>query len=126
MRAGRKISGLRGRRAGDFAARGFHPRFTGGGCKANFDPQIRGLCHMLTEAEIYAALNEIFRDVFMLDELVVKAETSAKDVPDWDSFRQIEIIAAIEQRFAMKFTTRDLDGLQNVGDLVRVVAGKAG
>jgi acyl carrier protein len=79
---------------------------------------------MATEPEIYSALTEIFHDVFMRDDLVLKAELSAKDVKGWDSFKQIEIIMATEERFGMKFTTRELDSLQNVGDLVRVVAAK--
>jgi acyl carrier protein len=79
---------------------------------------------MATEPEIYTALTEIFHDVFMRDDLVLKAELSAKDVKGWDSFKQIEIIMATEERFGMKFTTRELDSLQNVGDLVRVVAAK--
>jgi acyl carrier protein len=79
---------------------------------------------MPSEAEIYSGLTEIFHDVFMRDDMVLKAEMSAKDVPGWDSFKQIEIIMATEERFGMKFTTRELDSLQNVGDLARVVAAK--
>ena len=79
---------------------------------------------MPSEPEIYSALTEIFHDVFMRDDLVLKAELSAKDVQGWDSFKQIEIIMATEERFGMKFTTRELDSLQNVGDLVRVVSAK--
>jgi acyl carrier protein len=81
---------------------------------------------MPTEPEIYAALTEIFHDVFMREDLVLKPELSAKDVPGWDSFKQIEIIMASEERFGLKFTTRELDSLQNVGDLVLVVAKRAG
>ncbi len=79
---------------------------------------------MPSEPEIYRDLTEIFHDVFMRDDLVLKATLSAKDVQGWDSFKQIEIIMAIEERFGIKFTTRELDSLQNVGDLVRVVAAK--
>ena len=75
---------------------------------------------MPTEPEIYGALTEIFHDVFMRDDLVLKPELSAKDVQGWDSFKQIEIIMATEERFGMKFTTRELDSLQCVGDLAKV------
>ena len=80
---------------------------------------------MPSEAEIYSALTEIFHDVFMRDDLVLKPELSAKDVQGWDSFKQIEIIMATEEHYGIKFTTRELDSLQNVGDLVRVVTAKA-
>ena len=50
----------------------------------------------MTEAEIYAALDEIFRDVFLRDDIALTPELSAKDVAGWDSFRQIDIILAID------------------------------
>ncbi len=80
----------------------------------------------MTEPEIYAALTEIFADVFMRDDLVLNASLTAKDVPGWDSFKQIEIVIATEERFDIKLHTRELDRLQNVGDLVAVVASKKG
>jgi len=79
---------------------------------------------MPTEADVYGALTEIFHDVFMRDDLVLKAELTAKEVAGWDSFKQIEIIMATEERFGIKMSTREIDSLQNVGDLVRVVMGK--
>jgi len=78
---------------------------------------------MPTEAEIYAALGEIFHDVFQR-EIPLRPELTARDVQGWDSFKQIEIVMATEERFAIRLTTRDLDSLQSVGDLVRVVAAK--
>lgn len=79
----------------------------------------------MTEADIYAALTEIFRDVFLRDELELRPELSAKDVPGWDSFKQIDIILAVEEKYQIKLNTRELDSLHNVGDLVRVIADKA-
>ena len=42
----------------------------------------------------------------------------------WDSFKQIEIIMATEERFGIQMNTREIDSLRNVGDLVRVVSSK--
>ena len=78
---------------------------------------------MPTEPEIYQALSEIFLDVFQRD-VPLRPELTAKDVGGWDSFKQIEIIMAVEERFALRLTTRELDSLLSVGDLVRVVAAK--
>jgi acyl carrier protein len=54
----------------------------------------------------------------------LRPELSAKDVPGWDSFKQIDIILAVEEKYGIKFNTRELDSLNNVGDLVRVIAAK--
>jgi acyl carrier protein len=75
---------------------------------------------------VYAQLTEIFQDVFMRDDLVLRPELTARDVPGWDSFKQIEIVIAVEEKYGIKFHTRDLDGLHNVGDLARVVLAKTG
>jgi acyl carrier protein len=78
----------------------------------------------MPEAEIYAALEEIFQDVFLRDDITLKPETTAKDIAGWDSFKQIEIILAVESQYHIKFNTRELDSLQSVADLVRAIAGK--
>lgn len=79
---------------------------------------------MANESEIYAALKEIFADVFMRDDLELTPALTAKDVKGWDSFKQIEIIMASEERWGIKFNTRELDSLQSVGDLVKVIETK--
>jgi acyl carrier protein len=77
------------------------------------------------ETEIYAGLTEIFHDVFMRDDLALNPGLTAKQVAGWDSFKQIEIIMASEERWNIKFNTRELDNLQSVGDLVRLIGTKA-
>ena len=78
----------------------------------------------MPEADIYAALEDIFHDVFTQDDIKLSPQTTAKDVPGWDSFKQIEIIIAVESQYHIKFSTRELDSLLSVGDLVRVIASK--
>ena len=79
---------------------------------------------MTDQATIYAALTEIFNDVFMTDDMKLTPELSARDVAGWDSFKQIEIMVSIEERFKIKLNTREIDGLKNVGDLANIVAQK--
>jgi acyl carrier protein len=79
----------------------------------------------MTEPQIYQTLTTIFRDVFLRDDFNLAPALSAKDVADWDSFKQIEIIIAVEERFGIKFRTREMDSLNNVGDLARLIAEKA-
>jgi acyl carrier protein len=79
---------------------------------------------MATEAEIYSGLTEIFHDVFMREDLVLTADLTAKQVQGWDSFKQIEIIMASEEKWGIKFNTRELDSLRCVGDLAKMVTNK--
>jgi acyl carrier protein len=50
---------------------------------------------MSTEADIYTALEAIFADVFMRDDIRLSAATTAKDVAGWDSFKQVEIFRTL-------------------------------
>ena len=79
---------------------------------------------MATEAEIYADLTTIFNDVFLRDDMALTAALNAKDVQGWDSFKQIEIVMASEEHWKIRFTTRELDALKCVGDLVSTIASK--
>jgi acyl carrier protein len=81
---------------------------------------------MPTQVEIYHDLTEIFADVFMRDDIELSPALTAKDVKGWDSFKQIELIMASEEKWGIKFNTRELDALQNVGDLARMIETKAG
>jgi acyl carrier protein len=78
----------------------------------------------MAEPQIYQSLTTIFRDIFLRDDLVLTPALSARDVPDWDSFKQIEIIIAVEEHYRIKFRTRELDSLNTVGDLVQLIASK--
>jgi acyl carrier protein len=78
----------------------------------------------MLQAELYDQLNEIFRDIFMREDLLLSPELSAEDVPGWDSFKQIEIVIAVEAKYGIKFRPRELDELRNVGDLARTVLAK--
>jgi acyl carrier protein len=64
--------------------------------------------------------------VFMRDDIALSAGLSAKDVKGWDSFKQIEIIMASEEKWNVKFNTRELDALRSVGDLASMIERKTG
>jgi len=66
-------------------------------------------------------LTEVFRTTFGDEALVLEPGLTADDVAGWDPVSHITLIYAIEDEFGMKFSTRDLEGLTCVGDLVAVV-----
>jgi acyl carrier protein len=81
---------------------------------------------MAAGAEIYGDLTEIFHDVFMRDDIRLSPELTAKGVQGWDSFKQIELIMACEEKWRIKFNTRELDELHCVGNLATMVEKKIG
>ncbi len=72
----------------------------------------------MDKAQVQAEVQEIFRDNFDDDTIVLTRETNAADIEDWDSLEQINLLTAIERKFGLKFNLNDVRGLQNVGDLL--------
>jgi acyl carrier protein len=70
---------------------------------------------------VFEKLQDIFRDIFDDEGLVLTKETSADDLEGWDSLAQINIIAACEAEFGVKFDLNEIVKLQNVGDLLEAI-----
>lgn len=80
----------------------------------------------MNEQEILAAVQDIFRDNFDDDSLVITRATNANDIEDWDSLEQINLLTAIEKKFGIKFKLADVRGLKDVGDLLDLVKRMVG
>lgn len=69
-------------------------------------------------------LQHVFRKVFMNPALEIDRTTSAKDIPAWDSLTHLELIATIEEVFAVQFTFEEVMHFGNVGDIVELILKK--
>jgi acyl carrier protein len=75
-------------------------------------------------------ITAVFRDVFGDDEITLAESTTAAEVEGWDSLMHLNLIIALEQRFAVKFSTAEISRLkedgQNVGSLLQLITTKKG
>jgi acyl carrier protein len=81
---------------------------------------------MTTTNELHARLTDIFREVFEDDSLVLRDDMTADEVENWDSLTHIDLIVAVENEFKIRFTTGEVTGLKNVGELTALVSAKVG
>ena len=70
------------------------------------------------------ALNEVFRTVFDLPDLQIAPEMTAGDVEGWDSLSHVNLILAVEMRFRIRFTPKELLVMRNIGDLLLAIDRK--
>lgn len=75
-------------------------------------------------SDIKERAQEIFREVFDDEKLEIYDEMQAKDVEGWDSLMHITLIMTIEDTFGVKFTTREVMGFQNVGEMLSCLSKK--
>ena len=68
--------------------------------------------------EVLAKVQEVFCDVLGNDDIVLTETTSAKDVDEWTSLAQAQILTAIENELGMRFSLKDIISIKTVGDIV--------
>lgn len=68
--------------------------------------------------EILKVLNDVFKDVFDDDMLILTRDTTAKDIEEWDSLNQIKLIIECERAFDIRLKARDINILENIGEMV--------
>lgn len=75
----------------------------------------------MTREEVFEKINELFRDVFENDSLVITETTTAKDVAGWDSLTHLSLMTDIEVEFDITFMLSEVQGSKNVGELVNAI-----
>lgn len=71
--------------------------------------------------EVMEKVCEIAREIFDDDELELDDDTIAADVDGWDSLTHLSLMNEIENEFEIKFEMKEVQGLNNVGELVDVI-----
>ena len=74
--------------------------------------------------EVLLIIQEIFRNILDNEEIVLSDETTANEVDEWDSLTHIQLIVAIEKKFKIKFTSREILSWKNVGEMLDSVMQK--
>ena len=70
---------------------------------------------------LHERLVDVFRLVFNDNALVLTDETTAADVPGWDSLEHINLMFALEEEFGVQFVGNELAELENIGALKRML-----
>ena len=74
--------------------------------------------------ENVSRLTAVFRDLFNDDSIVLSEQTTAADIPSWDSFNHINLVMMVETEFGIRLKTSEITHLKNVGELMDLIATK--
>jgi acyl carrier protein len=78
----------------------------------------------MEKSVILKEVNDIFKDVLDNDDIVLSYETTASDVEDWDSLTHIQLVVSIEKHFKLRFTSKEIQSWQNVGEMLDCILTK--
>lgn len=84
-------------------------------------PLYGGMEEKMTRETVFETLNEVFRDVFDDESISVTENTTSNDIEDWDSLEHINLLAAVEQEFGVKFNMGQVVSMKNVGEMADII-----
>ena len=66
-------------------------------------------------------LEQIVAKVLAVDVSTISDASNAKNTPNWDSMRHIELLLAVEVAYGVQFTMAEITSMQNLGDMRRLL-----
>ena len=69
-------------------------------------------------------LKRVVLGVLKLDDFDLQDDTTAAEVPGWDSLSHVAILAAVEKEYGIRFRSLEVLRLKNVGELQALVSRK--
>ena len=75
----------------------------------------------MTKTEVYAKLEEIFRDLLDNEEFKLTKDISMDTLEDWDSLLHITLIAAVEDEFKIHISDDDIPRVKQADILADVI-----
>jgi acyl carrier protein len=79
---------------------------------------------MTSRDQIVSQAQVIFREVLDSPALVLTDELTAPKVQGWDSLNHVTLVMTLEEQFGVKFTTREVMGWRNVGQMLDCLQAK--
>ncbi|MBF0361112.1 MAG: acyl carrier protein [Oligoflexia bacterium] len=76
------------------------------------------------EKMIYEKMQSVFVDIFDDNNIKLTPQMTAKDIDDWDSLNHINLIVSLEKEFSIKFAASEVQQLENVGAMVKLIEKK--
>lgn len=76
--------------------------------------------------KVLKKMKEVFIDIFDNQEIEITFETSAKDIDEWDSLMNLQIMLAVEKKFKVSFTAAEISNFANIGEICDCIIKKGG
>lgn len=74
--------------------------------------------------EVVEKLQNIFREVFDDETIILEENTTAKDIEMWDSLTHIEMISSVKEIFGVSFSLDEIVAMKSVKDIVNTIMKK--
>jgi acyl carrier protein len=70
-------------------------------------------------------ITEIIRDLFDEYDGPVTRDLSARDIEQWDSLLNVQLVVQIERVFGIRFNSHEVGQFKNLGELLDIIRKKS-
>lgn len=78
----------------------------------------------MERTEILSKIQELLAEIIDNEEIVIDESSSPSTVEDWDSLTHFNLIMELQKEFGIKFGAAEIQGWQNVGDIISSISAK--
>lgn len=78
----------------------------------------------MNRQDILNEVTAVFSDTLDEDKLQLQESSTADDVEGWDSLTHVQLVVAVEKKFKIRFTAKEIQGWKNVGELIDSISSK--
>ena len=71
------------------------------------------------------SLIQLFAEVLQVDPTDLNEDSSPDNVKQWDSLAAMELVAAIEEKFRVQLSTKEIMKMSTIGRARKVLQGKS-
>lgn len=66
-------------------------------------------------------IQNVFREVFDDDSLIVTPEMRCEEIEGWDSVAQVKLVLTIEEAFGIQFSENEVSSIRSVGGFLKCI-----
>ena len=66
----------------------------------------------------------IFIDNLDNGDITLTETTTADDVEGWDSLTHVQLVVAVERKFKIRFTAKEIQSWKNIGEMIDSISNK--
>jgi len=75
----------------------------------------------LSDNSIILKIQEILYEIFDESKPVFSNNLTSNDIDEWDSLNNIHLLVSIEKSFGIKFTSKEIESINNLGDIIEIL-----
>lgn len=78
----------------------------------------------MSREEILYQVSNVFADILDEDNITLSESSTADDVEGWDSLTHVQVVVAVERKFKIRFTAKEIQSWKNVGEMIDSISSK--